>query len=247
MTAPKTIYVMADAHLGAAAGDLDRFLAWAKTLPPLQSEFLFLGDLFHVWAGPKAYHTPLVTRLMEFLTRFHGQGGGSRLVVGNRDVFFRFGKGFPMAELPFAEIAPDFLTLQLKGVKVLATHGDLVNRHDHAYLRWRRWVRSWWFQAAFGLLPSSQVKTLMLHLEAAIKQTNQEFRLAFPEEEWITFLKQTQEAMGFDLLLAGHFHPKDLIETPLPQGKGLVLPDWMQSGTLLTLKENGSYELLQIP
>ncbi len=240
-----TIYLLADGHLGAQAGDIDHFVHWLEGLDPMRTELILLGDFCHIWAGPKKYHTEGVTRLLEALTRFDQAGGRVDLVVGNRDIFFDFGQDYPHQGLPFQEISGDFLTRTIQGKRLLCAHGDLVNRQDEQYLRWRGWVRSKAFRWFFSLLPSFWVKGVMTRLEEKLQQTNQGHRLSFPLEEWQAFLEQARREPGFDLLCIGHFHPESLLETPVGSGMGLVLPDWQSSGQVLKIDEDLNYELVK--
>lgn len=246
MKGTRKIYVLADGHLGANSGGLDRLLGFIAGLEPKSSSLVFLGDLFHVWAGPKKYHSPEVTELMQALQAFDQAGGEARLVVGNRDVFFKAGAPYPDPNLPFVEISPDFLILLQGEKKLLFTHGDLVNSQDVKYLKWRKIVRSKAFRLFFAMLPSSRVKKIMFGVEGELKKTNQAFRLAFPEEEWQSFIAQTYDTHPFDLLMVGHFHPAEPIITPLKGSIAMVLPDWLSRSEILQVNEDCTYEFIQV-
>lgn len=83
----KTILTLADSHLGTRAGDLETMATFIQSVDVDAEEILFLGDLFHIWAGPPKYHTDDVRSLLDVLLAFQQRGGRAHLVVGNRDIF----------------------------------------------------------------------------------------------------------------------------------------------------------------
>lgn len=238
----RKLIVIADAHLGVKAGDIDVMIRFISSLEPAHTELLILGDLFHIWAGPKKFRTVSVERLLTHLTKFRSNGGVCYLVTGNRDVFFREQIQLKAtSELPFDRIAVEELVLERKGGRLLAVHGDTINSKDIRYLKWRRLIRQWWFQLPFHMIPSRVAKKIMFGLEAKLKQTNLEFRRDFPEGEWNRFLEQTYHSHGSVMLLAGHFHPKQIVEGKFRSATGLVLPDWCDNFFYLEVADDLSY------
>ncbi len=247
---PTKIYIIADAHLGAKDHALTDLASWIKSLEAQNTQIIFLGDLFHIWAGPKKYHNGDVTLLMNVLEEFGKAGGKSSLVVGNRDVFFKKGDQRPMKHLPFDEIALDFLQMEVGGKTLLCTHGDLVNSKDKQYLRWRRLLRSKIFRLGFAFVPSAKVKKIMTDLETKLKGTNQSFRIAFPAVEWENFILKLIEKHPFDLLVVGHFHPSEPIvseidgATASKPATAIVIPDWFAEKKALVITDSLEYEII---
>lgn len=240
----KNLVVIADPHLGVIPGDVEEMGRFIETLDPAVSELVFLGDLFHIWAGPEKYHTPLVSRMLESLRGYRKVGGRVFLVVGNRDAFL---SGHPknrrLQHLPFDAIFPDFGILKPGSREVMVVHGDTVNQHDVRYLRWRRTIRHPLFERFFDLLPASWVKRIMFRLEANLQQTNMEYRRQFPVVEWDCFVDRAAAEHGVDLLLCGHFHPKELIIKTSGNTTAIVVPDWIREGAYLRVDADLSYEL----
>jgi len=242
----KQYIVIADAHLGIAEGDVEMMIDFLHTLNPKSDEILFLGDLFHIWAGPKKYHTEPVNELLAALNHYQRKEGKVHLVVGNRDVFFpevtaKTGNRI----LPFDTISRDFAFFESGGKRLAAIHGDTVNRLDKQYLRWRKLVRHPLFKRFFDLLPAAWVKRIMFQLEAGLKGTNQAFRLAFPKTEWTQFVSQVSENLGPDLLIVGHFHPEEPIVHEHESIRALVVPDWHTRQFYLRIDGGLNYELRQ--
>ena len=239
MKESRWLYVIAESHLGAREGDLEAMISFLSSLDPEQSEILFLGDLFHIWAGPAKFHTDSVRQLLGFLHDFRSRAGRVYLMTGNRDVFFPEVPGRRKDwGLPFDRIATEALVLEKAGGKLMAVHGDTVNSRDINYLRWRNMVRSPLFRLPFRLMPARIARKIMFSLESKLKQTNLAFRKDFPEEEWLKFLEHIQLLSSPDLLLCGHFHPETLICNQVEQTTGLILPDWCDSRFYLLIDEN---------
>ncbi len=246
ITTDRKIIVVADAHLGIRPGDVRAMIGFVETLDPMKHEILFLGDLFHIWAGPDKYHTAQVKTLLPVLKRFRQQKGKVHLVVGNRDVFFPEAKSNTAAHgLPFDTVARDFAYCWIKGRKLAAIHGDTVNSLDKQYLRWRKLVRKPVFQGFFNILPAKWVKRIMFGLEDQLKLTNTEFRKEFPTAEWMRFLEQIHGDCSPDLLLIGHFHPDQPIISSFGSTTGIVVPDWLGSRSYLEVGSDLEYHLLQ--
>jgi UDP-2,3-diacylglucosamine pyrophosphatase LpxH len=240
------LVVITDSHLGAKAGDVDLMIRFIATLEPAQTELLFLGDLFHIWAGPKKFRTELVDRLLEILREFRANGGKCYLVTGNRDVFFQEqAKRQTNSDLPFDRIAVDGLQLERKGGTLFAVHGDTINSKDFRYLRWRKLIRHWVFRLPFRLIPAPIAKKIMFALEEKLKQTNLEFRREFPDEEWIRFLERTHLSRSPVLVIAGHFHPRQTVVGVYRSTTGLVLPDWCENLFYLEVADNLTYSANQ--
>lgn len=238
------IIVIADPHLGARPGDTERMIRFIRALDPNQFELLFLGDLFHIWAGPERFHTELVRSLMDEIRNFREKGGRSYLVAGNRDVFFdEIPEDTPNNPLPFSSIALESLEIELSQGTLLAVHGDTINRQDEKYLRWRRMVRSRWFRMVFSLMPSFLVKRIMFSLEEKLQQTNLAFKRDFPESEWMHFLQSVPSKSNQMLVVAGHFHPLNPIITETDDARlGIVVPDWGEQGRYLKISRDLRYE-----
>jgi len=242
----KNIIAIADPHLGVTLGDVEEMIRLIETLDPVDNDLLFLGDLFHIWAGPEKYHTPWVESMLAVLKGFRESGGKVYLVVGNRDVFL---SGHPgnkrLKNLPFDNIFPDFGMISLGGQQVMAVHGDTINTLDTRYLRWRRTIRHPLFEKFFDLMPAVWVKKIMFRLEADLKQTNLDYRKSFPVAEWDRFVDQVSADHAPGLLLCGHFHPKDMIIKKAGDMTAIVIPDWFKTGDCLRVTGDLSYELCQ--
>ena len=240
----KKIVVVADPHLESAANDVQCMVAFLKTLQPTVHTLVFLGDLFHVWVESPRYHTRQVQYLMNELSAFRQQGGIIHLIVGNRDLFFRnISSSSAAGHLPFDSVSLDFLTLNFADKRIMAHHGDTVNRNDSRYLLWRKIVRSPLVSYIFNKLPAKKVKPILWDLERKIKQTNSKFRRCFPDQEWASFVKQVYDAHSPAILMVGHFHPARPIVTKYKSTTGIVVPAWHGARNYLILDLKLNYQI----
>ncbi len=240
----KKLIVIADSHLGTIKGDVDQMIEFISSIDPQQSELLFLGDLFHIWAGPFKYRTRIVNSLMDVLFSFREKGGISYLVAGNRDAFLPEKQQNEMDDLyPFTRIALKQLEIEFSGRKLVAVHGDTINSQDKQYLRWRALIRSKPFRWSFNLIPAKRVKKILLMLEENLKKTNTAFRKEFPQEEWQQFLRQTYADFSPELLIAGHYHPQDPIIDKYKSMTGMIVPAWCEQLSYLEIDEKLNFKL----
>ncbi len=240
----KKIIAIADPHLGAISGDVDAMAEFINSIDPNRFEILFLGDLFHIWAGPAKYHTSTVKRLLNVLKTFQLKGGVVHLVVGNRDVFMpEVRENKQKSHLPFNSVSNDSIVLVRESGKLMAFHGDTINSQDKNYLRWRRLIRTRLFRLFFNMIPASRVKKIMLQLEEKLKHTNMAFRNHFPTEEWEKFVSTIIKKNAPSLLIAGHFHPKQPVVLKSGFTTAVVVPDWCTTHGYLEINNSLDYRL----
>jgi UDP-2,3-diacylglucosamine hydrolase len=140
-------------------------------------------------------------------------------VEGNRDFSIR--RNYLNA--PFAQVADDFLVVNHGGRRILAAHGDEVNREDRQYRLWKRVSKSFAVYGLFRLLPGRWGVALGERLERKLSGTNIRHKSYFPMEQ----CRQYAEALfatTCDVIVLGHFHEEREID--LPHGKVYVLPTW---------------------
>ncbi|MBT4289138.1 MAG: hypothetical protein HOD92_17565 [Deltaproteobacteria bacterium] len=238
------IIIIADPHLGTQTGDVARIISFIRTIDPHQTKLVFLGDLFHIWAGPLRYHSKQVRMLLSEIEAYQKSGGESYLVVGNREVLFR--KFEKKAQyLPFTRIANDYLSLTLGKYHIVFNHGDLVNRQDKKYLIWRRFVRHPLFEFMMNTLPAKLANKILVSGEKNLKLTNHIYRKEFPKSEWTSFIERCYSIYQFDFLFVGHFHPKEMILDSFRSSTAVVVPGWITQQSYGKLSSLGEFKMVQ--
>ena len=241
----RCVYLVADAHVGDAQAPTEAFLAMLERLEA-PSVLVLMGDLFQVWlALPRFWDTP-VRAVLEGLARARARGIQVVFVVGNREFFLPVDAATAQRRgLPLDVVIPDMGILEWGGRRLALTHGDVVNRADRGYLRWRAAARSPWMERVFALVPGSLALRFARRTEQKLMEGINPYKLHLPEEELRAFAAQTlvEHAGAY----VGHFH-RDLSYTaPGASGRLRIVPDWLGTRTVLRLSPEGAEQSLRLP
>jgi UDP-2,3-diacylglucosamine hydrolase len=215
----RALAYVADSHLTRDDPEVDSFIAFLEKEGPRFSTLYHLGDLFNVWFGEPKFLMPHQARVLEALGRLAARGVTLKFVEGNRDFSVRrhhLGR-------PFAEVAEGRLVEAWEGRRILAEHGDEVNRDDRQYLLWKRVSKSAVVYGSFRHLPGAWGVRLGERLERKLSGTNMRHKSRFPEaacRDWASTLL----GRSCDTIVLGHFHDERRID--LPGGTVHVLPAW---------------------
>jgi UDP-2,3-diacylglucosamine hydrolase len=222
-------YFIADVHLdGRDTPQALKFRQFLQRLASENAEFVselyVLGDLFAFWSED---HPPLLALYQKDLAALEAAGAaGVRifLIFGNRDFTYR---KYPSRRWR-ATVLGDCQQIVLSDHRpVWLEHGDLLCTSDHAYLRFRKLIRSWPARLALRLLPWFLASRAIARIRRKAKH---EKRLKPPAAFDINpdVARARLEEKFCRILLCGHtHHPK-----ALDLGAGyrlLVLPAWCET------------------
>lgn len=150
LKADERVWVTGDVHL--SPGDPERAGFFVRFLEAARREcdrLVILGDLFDFWIGPRHALGCAYGPVVEALRAAHAAGFPLEFLCGNRDFL-----GPRELEAIGLRVHGDLLLLERPGgARTLVTHGDLLVEGDHAYRRYRRAVRSWWFHLGYRVVP----------------------------------------------------------------------------------------------
>jgi len=144
-----TALFVSDLHLDASRpAATDCFLRFL-TGPARDAGTLYiLGDLFEAWSGDDAAGAH-EKEILSALKRYTTAGGRHFFLRGNRD--FLVGSRF--AAESATTLLDDETLIEINGDRILLMHGDTLCTDDHAYQRYRRFVRSPITQSIYLALP----------------------------------------------------------------------------------------------
>lgn len=210
--------IITDAHVSEANGNVVRFFAMLKALEQGREDLVFLGDIFDLWISLPRYEEPIQHRFSEWC----------REAARNRRIGFVEGNH----EFYVVQHHRDSFTWSSDWGRregdTLFVHGDLINRDDHNYLRWRKLTKNALTQCLVRLLPGGP--GLAMKLKQKMKKTNKAFRLHLPVQALDEYAIKCY-AQGIRNVFVGHFHER--YDHAGPSGSGLhVLPDWFSSETI---------------
>lgn len=202
----RALILVADPHWSAELVGLE-----AATAAHPDADWLFLGDCFDVWVGLPGMETPAQARFLAWVRARRAAGRWVGLWMGNREYFLdRHAEAF--------DLMGEGLGGGLPEEGLAFEHGDLINTADWRYRLWNLISRSGPLWAFFRLLPGGTAARTAARLEAKLRTTNRDYKLAFPREAFLRAAGETEGAF-----LTGHFH------TDQREGRARALP-WAFEG-----------------
>ena len=120
----KPLIYVADSHLTSGDPEVESFLSFLGTVGRSAGTLYILGDLFNVWFGEPRFRMPHQELVLSALNRLAGEGVVLKFVEGNRDFSIRRN----CLGAPFADVGVRHLVEEYGGRRILAAHGDEVNR-----------------------------------------------------------------------------------------------------------------------
>ena len=223
---------VADVHLVEDDVELPAFIRFLHSLPGNTDTCIIVGDLFNVWIAKRRFVSPGQDRVLSAIREVAGKGVTCKYVEGNRDYFV----GENWRGDPFEQVATTTLTETIGPVRLLVTHGDLVNAADRPYRVWRAFSRSVPVRAALGLIPARTGRKLANNLERRLRGTNRRHKSLLPVELLEDYGRQAV-ASGHAGVVLGHFHRE--LELRVDGGRVWVLPDWREGRRYLRFSPDG--------
>lgn len=219
--------MVTDAHVSEAYGNVAPFFQMLNRISTTQDDVVFLGDIFELWIGMARYegreHAQFLNWCLEEKKR-----RTIGFVEGNHEFFVvqKHKKAFTWSS--------DSGHLDKENGR-LFVHGDLINRDDRNYLRFRRLSKNLITKAIVRFLPRGP--HLVNKLKLKLKTTNQDFRMGLPREAIDTFAKQRFQG-GIKHVVVGHFH-QAYEYSGKADGTLIVLPDWYSHRSVTLLRPEG--------
>jgi UDP-2,3-diacylglucosamine hydrolase len=239
------VYLLADSHLGDARAPTEGFLAMLPRLGEARL-LVLMGDLCKVWMALPRFWDSQARALMAGLGELRARGVPIWFVVGNREFFLpRDAAQAARLGLPFDAVVRDAAVLRWQGRRYGLSHGDLVNRRDAQYLRWRRMARGRTLEALFRAMPGALARAVARRLERAMASSNREIKIRYPADELQAFAETVLE--GLDGFFIGHFHRDETLRVPGREATLRIVPDWFSRKQVLRLHPDGRQELLSFP
>jgi len=212
------VFIIADAHVSQTEEAAASFFAMLEALSCRGEDVVFLGDIFDLWIGLDRYEDALQRRFLDWCRterdrRMIGFIEGNHefyVVRRHRDCFtWCSDRGHRMGSL-------------------LIVHGDLINRADIQYLRWRRLSKNPVMRMLVRFWPDGPRRAEKL--KAKMKKTNKAFRLGLPKKALAGYAEQ-RFSEGIETILVGHFHEHHTYYSG--EGRQLaVLPAWHEGGQI---------------
>lgn len=216
------VAIVADAHLGGPGGEAAPLVAQLAEIPARGCRHLvLLGDIFQLWIGDRRYETEDVREVVAALEELRRGGVRIDYIEGNRDFFLA---GSPYAHA-FDSVGHE-VAFEAGGRRILAVHGDGLDRRDVKYLFWRAISKGPSGRLFARLLPRPWARRMVHGTERKLSATNLEHKRRIPEEVLRDYGRR-RLAEGYDEIVMGHFHAPLTLE--LAGGTVRLLSPWYDS------------------
>ena len=234
----KPTLFLSDLHLSPdRPAALRAFHAFAAGPARGAAAVYMLGDIFDWWVGDDQMRMPFVRDVVASMRGISDAGVALYLGQGNRD--FLIGEG--LAKAAGATLLPDFVSLDLHGVRTLLCHGDQLCTDDVEYQAFRTRMRDPEVQARLLRLPY-----LVRRLIAAwLRRKSRTTKALKPEsimDVAIPTVEQTFRDHGATRMIHGHTHRPavHVHDVDGTRRERIVLADWEVDGSYLSVSEDGT-------
>ncbi len=233
---PLRRWVIADAHVGQRPGDhVEMAELVLRAGAEGVGEIIYLGDAFQYLVGMEKLWTRAVCTVIRAWDQVRSRGMRVVLVEGNRDFFL---DDPDLAER--RDVSCLVYDFAAGGRTFRCVHGDRVNQRDLNYRFWRAVSKSRPARLWARLLPRGMARRLVAGMEARLSTTNRRFRYVKPVDALEREARRAWEE-GVDVLLWGHFHTP--WETSHGGHRALVVPAWLETGTVLVVEPDGDWRM----
>ena len=198
-----------------------------------------LGDIFDWWVGDDQMRIPFVAEVVKSMRSISDAGVALYVGQGNRDFLI----GERLARAAGATLLPEFVLLDLHGVRTLLCHGDQLCTDDVEYQAYRSRMRDPQVQARLLRLPYF-VRRL---IAAWLRRRSSDTKALKPEsimDVAIPTVEQTFRDHGALRMIHGHTH-RPAVHAHDVDGtrrERIVLADWEADGRYLEATERGVVE-----
>jgi UDP-2,3-diacylglucosamine hydrolase len=212
---------LADAHLSKPADPNYRaLLAFLEEQCGKVDLLVLLGDIFEFWIG-KAKVVADYVPLIDCLERLRHQGTRLVYVEGNHD--FHLGPVF--TRRLGCQVFPDGGAIELDGLQVFLTHGDLANPDDVSYRLLRKMLRNGLLQRLIRVIPSGLSMAIANRASFESRKNSAERHLRWPARTVLQPFVQAILAKGYQAVVTGHYHQP--YHEKIGDGEHIALGDWI--------------------
>jgi UDP-2,3-diacylglucosamine hydrolase len=234
----KPTLFLSDLHLSPdRPAALRAFHAFAAGPAREAAAVYMLGDIFDWWVGDDQVRMPFVAQVVESMRGISDAGVALYVGQGNRD--FLIGQG--LAKAAGATLLPDFVLLDLHGVRTLLCHGDQLCTDDVEYQAYRTRMRDPEVQARLLRLPYFVRRIIAAWLRRKSRNT----KALKPEsimDVSIATVEQTFRDHDAARMIHGHTHRPavHVHDVDGTKRERIVLADWELDGRYLEVSAAGT-------
>jgi UDP-2,3-diacylglucosamine hydrolase len=231
---------LSDLHLSPdRLAALRAFHAFAEGPAREAAAVYMLGDIFDWWVGDDQMRIPFVRDVVASMRGISDAGVALYIGQGNRDFLI----GERLAKAAGAKLLPEFVLLDLHGVRTLLCHGDQLCTDDVEYQAYRTRMRDPQVQARLLRLPYFVRRLIAAWLRSKSRNTKA-LKAESIMDVAIPTVEQTFRDHGAARMIHGHTHRPARHEHQVDGStrERLVLDDWEEDGSYLEASAAGIVE-----
>lgn len=240
MESARPTLFLSDLHLSPdRPAALRAFHAFAKGPAREAAAVYVLGDIFDWWVGDDQMRIPFVRDVVASMRGISDAGVALYIGQGNRDFLI----GERLAKAAGATLLPEFVLLDLYGVRTLLCHGDQLCTDDVEYQAYRTRMRDPQVQARLLRLPYFVRRLIAAWLRSKSRNTKA-LKAESIMDVAIPTVEQTFRDHGAARMIHGHTHRPARHEHQVDGStrERLVLADWEEDGRYLEASAAGIVE-----
>ena len=237
MESARPTLFLSDLHLSPdRPAALRAFHAFAGGPARHAAAVYMLGDIFDWWVGDDQMRIPFVRDVVAAMRGISDAGVALYIGQGNRDFLI----GERLAAAAGATLLPEFVLLDLHGVRTLLCHGDQLCTDDVEYQAYRTRMRDPQVQERLLRLPYLVRRLIAAWLRSKSRNT----KALKPESIMDVSIPTVEQAFrdhGAARMIHGHTHrpARHAHDVDGTTRERLVLADWEQDGSYLEAGEAG--------
>jgi UDP-2,3-diacylglucosamine hydrolase len=221
------LVIIADAHVSRRRQNAEAFFEMLALLEQGAGDVVFLGDIFDLWIALPRYENDM-HRLFLSWCRCQKARRQVGFIEGNHEFFVA-----RRHAAAFSWCTQRAWWQDTDGN--LFSHGDRINRRDHAYLAFRKLTKNPVARTILRGLPWGP--SLAQRVKLGLKDTNRAFRKCLPADQLQEFAERRFRE-GAVRIFVGHFH-RPFNYRGQRGGELNVLPDWYSHGAISLLPVDG--------
>lgn len=245
-------WFLSDIHLKTAEERngkiLLRFLRSLQERNPQEIHLFLLGDIFDLWVGGHEYFARKFQPLIGTLRELKKAGARITYIEGNHDVHV---EGFFQKKLGI-EVFVEAQYYVIDGLRVRVEHGDLINSHDVAYLKYRSVIRNPLVKPLGNILPGRFWDHIGNKASKKSRERSGHYR-ASNEGPLLEMIRahapKAYDEKPFDIIISGHMHVFDdhVLDVDGHKVRSINLGSWFEERVKVFCIKDGQGDWVYLP
>lgn len=208
--------LISDAHINCDGETTEQFFSMLSKISKTDHDVIFLGDIFELWIALPRYEQKAHLRFLDWCKR-EKQNRSIGYIEGNHEFFLNenYSHCFTWSSADFWHDNKS---------KSLFSHGDMVNKNDHSYRRFKKITKNGLSKFLVQYMPLAP--QLVKHIKRKLTNTNKQ-RGYLPEDILKDYANETFDDSTTSIVL-GHFHCEFHYQNGI--NDLYSVPDWMATG-----------------